>query len=333
MVRLAIIFFMIWETGLGKCQVRNRQALLDFIKVEYALDQKQFSMVKSIFFSSSYLGQGNIKISDHPICEETCRQEHRKTKVTFKNKRFKKICAHDFMAPLYDPVKEKAEDASTCIDQFEFPNRPCSFPIVWVRAREAAQICHALGKRLCDAHEWEGACAGALRQPDYRFDLVKKDHPKNSISRMRQLHNAVQKKSKVWSYGNQFQKRICAQDSKKSRNCNGGDWLKCGSNTYPTGYFSGCHSKLDVFDLHGNAAEHMNLPLSMKQLAPKNLDHYGYTEMKGSWFIWDKYRAHPDHCRWRAPFWHGSQVMSQSSHRNYHLGFRCCLSRGGGDGS
>jgi hypothetical protein len=50
--------------------------------------------------------------------------------------------------------------------------------------------------------------------------------------------------------------------------------------------------------------------------------------MKGSWFIFDTYRAHPDWCRWRAPFWHGSRVMDPQSHRNYHLGFRCCKDTG-----
>jgi hypothetical protein len=48
--------------------------------------------------------------------------------------------------------------------------------------------------------------------------------------------------------------------------------------------------------------------------------------MKGSWFVWDRTRAHKDWCQWRAPYWHGGRVMSKSSHRNYHLGFRCCRS-------
>jgi hypothetical protein len=50
----------------------------------------------------------------------------------------------------------------------------------------------------------------------------------------------------------------------------------------------------------------------------------GVTEMKGSWFVFDSYRAHDDWCRWRAPFWHGSRVLDSASHANYHLGFRCC---------
>ena len=54
--------------------------------------------------------------------------------------------------------------------------------------------------------------------------------------------------------------------------------------------------------LHGNAAEHMNLSLNPAQMASRGSHEYGYTEIKGSWFIFDTYRAHEDWCRWRAPF-------------------------------
>ena len=57
------------------------------------------------------------------------------------------------MAPLYNPAVEGPEEARSCIDQFEFPNIPCEYPVVWVRAVEAALLCRAVGKRLCDAHE------------------------------------------------------------------------------------------------------------------------------------------------------------------------------------
>jgi hypothetical protein len=68
----------------------------------------------------------------------------------------------------------------------------------------------------------------------------------------------------------------------------------------------------------------MNLPLAEEQMASRGSKELGYTEMKGSWFIFDSYRAHEDWCRWRAPYWHGSRVMAPKSHENYHLGFRCC---------
>ena len=228
------------------------------------------------------------------------------------------------MAPLYNPATEKAEDAGTCIDQFEFPDIPCLYPVVWVRAREAALICKAMGKRICDAHEWEGACAGALEPPDYRFDLAKGVPPNVAVERMRQAHNRVYGAHKVWAYGDHYEKGICACSSFKTPGCGGGSWTGCGSNTFPSGSFPDCRSKLGVYDLHGNAAEHMNLPLDESQMASRGSLSLGYTEMKGSWFIFDTYYAHEDWCRWRAPFWHGSRVMDPHSHENYHLGFRCC---------
>ena len=45
------------------------------------------------------------------------------------------------------------------------------YPVVHVSAREAALLCEAEGKRLCDAHEWEGACAGAVRPAEDEYDF------------------------------------------------------------------------------------------------------------------------------------------------------------------
>jgi formylglycine-generating enzyme required for sulfatase activity len=147
---------------------------------------------------------------------------------------------------------------------------------------------------------------------------------------MAAAHNRAEEPRKSWSYGPAYREGVCAAASHKSPRCDGGGWSLCGSNTYPTGFFPQCRSRLGVYDLNGNAAEHMNLPLATDQMASRGSRRYGYTEMKGSWFIFDRYRAHPDWCRWRAPFWHGSRVMDEQSHHNYHLGFRCCktLDRG-----
>jgi formylglycine-generating enzyme required for sulfatase activity len=244
--------------------------------------------------------------------------------VHYENPVFEKLCGAKFMAPLYDPETQHAEDARVCIDQFEFPDIPCVYPVVWVRASEAAEICEAMGKRICDAHEWEGACAGRLGPPDYRFDLVDAHSPEDAIRLMRNAHNRHYEASKSWSYGPEYKTGVCGTSSYKTPGCPGGNWDRCGSNTFPAGMFPECHSPLEVYDLNGNAAEHMNLPLNDRQMASRGSHEYGYTEMKGSWFIFDRYRAHEDWCRWRAPFWHGSRLMDPKSHRNYHLGFRCC---------
>ncbi len=280
--------------------------------------------LRAIFDRSGVIGQGNPAIAQHPVTPEQCRAKLAEQKVDYANPTFEKICGGKYMAPLYDPAHQRPEDARACIDQFEFPDIPCTWPVVWVKAREAAEICQAIGKRLCDAHEWEGACAGALEPPDYRFDLAKGLSPNTAVERLRKIHNQADAPSKTWSYGPAYQQGVCAAASHKSPTCDGGGWSKCGSNTYPTGDFPGCHSPLQVYDLNGNAAEHMNLPLAEDQMASRGSTTLGYTEMKGSWFIFDTYRAHEDWCRWRAPYWHGSRVMDPKSHANYHLGFRCC---------
>ncbi|TDX31260.1 hypothetical protein [Rhodovulum visakhapatnamense] len=289
------------------------------------VDGAAIERIQQIFARSRVLGQGNPAITRHAMTREECNaRAGGNALAAYADKRFERICGAKYMAPLYDPRTERPEDAKACIDQFEYPDIPCSYPVVWVKAKEAAEICAAEGKRLCDAHEWEGACAGALEPPDYRFDLARGQSDSGAVNRMRAAHNAKYQSSASWSYGPAFRTGVCAQDSVKSPTCPGGGFGNCGSNTYPTGSFKSCTSPLKVYDINGNAAEHMNLPLAPDQMASSGSTRLGVTEMKGSWFIWDKYRAHPDWCRWRAPFWHGARVMSPASHENYHLGFRCC---------
>lgn len=184
------------------------------------------------------------------------------------------------MAPLYDPRHELPKQAGACIDQYEFPDIPCDYPVVWVRAREAAEVCEAMGKRLCDAHEWEGTCEGRLEPPDYRFDLARGVSDEQAVRRMRDAHNRAHAQDKQWSYGATYQSGVCAAASEKTAGCEGGGWNACGSNTYPTGAFPDCRSPLGVYDLNGNAAEHMNLPLDESQMASRGSRNLGVTEMK-----------------------------------------------------
>jgi formylglycine-generating enzyme required for sulfatase activity len=321
---VAVVLLLAGATsGVSQPDPRN-EVLLQQIKEVHGLTEQQIASVRAIFARSGVIGQGNPAITEHPATPEQCRTRLERQSVDYGNPGFERICSAEYMAPLYDPAREQPEDAEACIDQFEFPDIPCTYPLVWVRAREAAELCAAIGKRLCDAHEWEGACAGSLEPPDYHFDLAAGVSPNAAVERMRQAHNQAHAAGKTWSYGPAYREGICAAASRKSSSCDGGGWSQCGSNTYPTGFFPDCRSPLGVYDLNGNAAEHMSLPLSEEQMASRGSTELGYTEMKGSWFIFDRYRAHEDWCRWRAPYWHGSRVRDPKSHANYHLGFRCC---------
>ena len=303
---------------------QQNERLLRELQQKHGLDNDQMQRIRAIFARSGVIGQGNPAISRHPQTTEQCRAARRQAPAQDDAVAFERICGVRDMAPLYDPKTQSREDATACIDQYEFPDIPCEYPVVWIRAREAAQVCEAMGKRLCDAHEWEGACEGRVVPPDYRFDLAKGVPADEAIRRMRSANNQAHAGDKRWSYGSRYETGVCATGSQKTAGCAGGGWTACGSNTYPTGAFPACRSALGVYDLNGNAAEHMNLPLDESQMASRGSQTLGHTEMKGSWFVFDTYRAHDDWCRWRAPYWHGSRVMDPRSHANYHLGFRCC---------
>lgn len=317
MLRLLLILVSLAAPAAAETLAQQNARMFDQLERVHNLSASEMARIREIFAASGFAGQGNPAISRHPLTPEQCAARIPGGPSSYDSAQNRRICGDRYMAPLYDPATQRPEDAKACIDMFEFPNIPCTYPVVWIKAREAAQVCAAQGKRLCDAHEWEGACAGALTEPDYPFGA-------GSVAAMRTRHNNRYAATKNWAYGSNYQRGVCAADSTKSPGCNGGGFGRCGSNTYPTGAFPGCVSALGVYDQHGNAAEHMNLPMAPGQMT--SAGGMGVTEMKGSWFIFDKYRAHEDWCRWRAPYWHGTQVMSTGSHANYHLGFRCCKS-------
>ncbi len=323
-IALCVLFAAAGTADAQTTLIEQNEILFSELQKEHNLSDEQMRNIRAIFARSGFIGQGNPAISQHPETPAQCQMKLNAKGVSYVNAHFEHICGAKYMAPLYNAKTSNADRAQACIDQFEFPNIPCAYPVVWVKAREAAELCEAEGERLCDAHEWEGACAGSLEPPDYPVEMPKDVPPGVAIARLRAAHNAAHQADKSWSYGPSYETGICATGSFKTAGCPGGGWQLCGSNTYPTGDFPACHSSLDVYDLNGNAAEHMNLPLAKDQMASEGSKELGYTEMKGSWFIFDTYRAHEDWCRWRAPFWHGTRVMDPHSHANYHLGFRCC---------
>lgn len=306
--------------GGAQTLAQNNEAMFRDMQEWRGLSGATMDRIRAIFAGAPQMGQGNPAVTRHPMtpAEAAARLGGSVESVRrgYRNARFERICGRPYEVPLYDPATQRPEDARVCAHMFEYPNVPLTYPVVWVRADQAVALCAAEGARIGDAHEWEGAAAGALLPPDYNFAL-------GSQQAMRAWHNnRYASQSNVYSIG-EWRRGVCATGSSKSPQCNGGSWTGCGSNTYPTGSFAQCHSPLGVYDIDGNAAEHMNLPLAENQMASRGSTILGVTEMKGSWFIWDTVRAHEHWARWRAPYWHGSRVLSTGSHSNYHLGFRC----------
>lgn len=283
----------------------QRAAMLRRMRSMGVATDAQVAELRTHIESAKRMGQGNPAITEHPMTRAECMERRKSVKDEQKP-----MCGAPFMVPIYDPAKQKEQDAKVCMDRFEFPGLPCEYPMTWVTTKQARALCGAIGKRLCDAHEWEGACAGAVLDPsaDYFFRPDRKG--------ARWMHN--KDREIIWAYGAEKDHTKCATGSRKSKKCGQG-FRKCGSNTYPAGAFPECRSKFGVYDLHGNAAEHMNLPLKEEQLGSKG--GFGVPEMKGSWFVFQQIDAHKDDCRWRAPSWHDNEGQN---HSNYHLGFRCC---------
>lgn len=289
----------------------QRERLFARMKEGLGLSDEQDSVVRMVFASSPYLGQGNPALTRHPMGRAECRERRAAAGA---DDRGDPRCGAAGMVPVYNrEAGETADQARVCIDRFEFPGLACEYPVTYARASEASILCRAVGKRLCDAHEWEGACAGSLRpfEEEYPAGRTRLDSTYQ--------HNGA--RERVWSYGLSRDGAICATSGVRSPGCTG-EWTKCGSNTYPAGSFPGCVSSFGVYDQHGNAAEHMSLPLTPDERVSRG--DGGWTEMKGSWFGFSGALPHEDDCRWRAPDWHATRTLNANSHRNYHLSFRCC---------
>jgi hypothetical protein len=151
--------------------------------------------IRAIFAASpnGWMGQGNPAVTQHPLTPERpprgSAARSAQIQESYRNRQYERICGERYMVPLYDPATQSPSDATVCADMFEYPNIPMVYPVVWVRAMEAAQLCAAEGKRMGDAHEWEGASAGQLLPPDYPFDRVRGMSGSAAVNAIRSFHN------------------------------------------------------------------------------------------------------------------------------------------------
>lgn len=299
--------------------VKEQQGyLVELLSHQMSLSSAQRERVQAIVDKSEWLSFGNPKVSKPAMSKAECRQRHASGEWHHGDE----SCG----APNMVAIQSKDGKPEVCIDQYEFPNVTCEYPVVWVRATEAVQLCEAVGKRLCDAHEWEGACAGEVLpvEKDYPWDHMPKSiaHSPRRDQRLWLEYEHNRTRDVRWAYGDNVNHALCGTGAKKEPKCEVLDFSTCSTSSYPAGSFPQCVSSTGVYDQHGNAAEHMNLPLNPKELTSEG--ESGWTEMKGSWFIFSSQETHPDDCRWRAKSWHTTRVTDWNSHRNYHLGFRCC---------
>lgn len=263
----------------------------------------------------NHANQGNKALAKHFISREQCLKGLEG--ITLQTEEQRNICGADMMVPIYK--HGKIDKAHTCIDVFEFPDKPCELPFVWVSPTQAKTFCETEGKRLCAQDEWVLACAG---------------DPEGG-------------KPWKYSYGNELDLKVCNTDKSAAVYGPGCEpdsaksaWKTCATNTEPSGAFPKCHSRFGVFDMQGNVAEEM---ARYDPDEEKLMD-----QLKGSAFFyvdvardengkpppghkkptdpdalkdWGR-RTYPDICQ-HDPRWH-VEPLNDAWHVNYHLGFRCC---------
>jgi formylglycine-generating enzyme required for sulfatase activity len=292
---------------------------------------------------NAYRGPNN---SYHPVTRARCREKILDTHIITQSPQNEKLC----QAPWMVPVPDADGNLKVCVDQFEFPDIPCEYPVVWVPSHTAHQICQAMGKRLCNAHEWEGACSGEMKSVDsYRFDIA-------DLNRRRRVINQSREKEWAFNANPKYAQRsdthiICGvydpndpdiiPDAKAhikagpiaglSKGCNPSKsaYRTCGTNTWPAGYKYECRSRQGVYDMHGNVAEIVNLPFNRSEIARGTTT--GHTERKGSFFV-DRSTLrkrggaarYPDDCHFRQPYEHTKLISRDRAHSFYQEGFRCC---------
>lgn len=251
--------------------------------------------------SAALINQGNKELAKHAIGKAQCLKGLEG--MTLQTEEQKAQCGgFENMVPVW----RRGKKPKFCIDIFEFPNKPCELPFVWVAPVQAKVICELQGKRLCSQEEWTLSCNA---------------DPEGG-------------KPTKFAYGDTMDLTICNTNKPAATYGPGCDpksashaWKTCSTNTEPTGSFPKCRSRFGVFDLHGNVAEIMTR---------RDPDGHLYDQLKGSAFFYvDVARGpndprpkgretYPDHCAYD-PRWH-VELMTEAWHNNYHLGFRCCKS-------
>jgi formylglycine-generating enzyme len=252
--------------------------------------------------SPSRTNQGNKALAHHLVSRRQCLDDLAGVVLQTDEQRARCGGAEN-MVPIYR--HGKMEKAQACIDVFEFPNKACELPFVWISPVQAKIVCELQGKRLCSQEEWILACRG---------------DPEGG-------------KDRVYAYGDDLDLDLCntaKPGAKWSAGCDPDSavtaWKTCSTNTEPSGSFPRCRSRFGVFDQHGNVAEIM----TRRDVEDGKL----YSQLKGSAFFYVDVARRPDErgapdretytdvCA-QDPRWH-VEPIGEAWHVNYHLGFRCC---------
>jgi hypothetical protein len=115
---LGLVIFLL-SPAAAESLKENNEVLFEQLQHVHGLSDKQMDSIRTIFRESGFIGQGNPAVTQHPMTPQGCQEKLGRLAVQYGNEKFEKICRAKYMAPLYNPATEKAEEVGACIDQFE----------------------------------------------------------------------------------------------------------------------------------------------------------------------------------------------------------------------
>lgn len=206
-----------------------------------------------------------------------------------------RVCVDRWEATLAQrtPLGERAWSPFLSIEgresQVRAVSRPGVVPQAYISGEQAARACHASGKRLCRADEWEAACKGPARTTfpygDARRagacnDDIRAIHPVGEIARLLSIP-----REEMWT---------SAMNSPLINQLEGG--------LLPTGERSFCTNEYGVYDMVGNLHEWIDDPDGT---------------FRGGYYM--DTTKNGDGCKY------ATQAHDFTYH-DYSTGFRCCAS-------
>ena len=87
-------------------------AWMDTLARVHQLDEAQQNEVARIVNASELLSQGNPALTMHPMQRAECAEKLAAAGETWDSEDNQRICGGPYMAPLYDPATQTAEDAT-----------------------------------------------------------------------------------------------------------------------------------------------------------------------------------------------------------------------------
>ena len=109
---LVVAFLSMVAQANGRSELAAQNVkLLEHIEQVHGYTPQQMNELRALVRNSGYMGQGNPTITEHADTRAACSARLAAEDVPYPHADFERICGGKYMAPLYDPSRQSAEQA------------------------------------------------------------------------------------------------------------------------------------------------------------------------------------------------------------------------------